>query len=161
MNEQEQLLPVPAENTAVDDTAPIDALAPSGDESEATIEATPLPATETPVVDNNTAPKTDEVAAQQLHTRLATDFRTLAHEVPQFAAFADVPDAIVTMAVEQDISLFDAYLRHSFYENRRIGEAARIGEMAAKASTGSLAAPPTHPHPEVDAFVSALRQSLR
>lgn len=161
MNE-EMILPVPAEETADMHTEPAEVGAPFGDElaTEASLEK---PAFSVPNADQpDTSEQTDEMLTQQLHTRLANEFRDLCREVPHtFATFDTVPDAVVTMAVEQDISLFDAYLRHSFYENRRMDEAAKAQRSAAEKSTGSLAAPPDHPHPEVDAFVSALRQSLR
>lgn len=161
MNE-EMILPVPAENTAVTDTEPAEVGAPFGDEL-ATEPRLEKPAFSAPNADeSDTYEQTNEMLTQQLHTRLANEFRDLCREVPHtFATFDTVPDAVITMAVEQDISLFDAYLRHSFYENRRMDEAAKAQRSAAEKSTGSLAAPPDHPHPEVDAFVSALRQSLR
>ncbi len=161
MNE-DMTLPIPADNTADVYTEPERVGAPFGDESAADSRSD-NPAFSAPNADEPaTYEQTDEMLAQQLHTRLANGFRDLCREVPHtFATFDTVPDAVVTMAVEQNISLFDAYLRHSFYENRRMDEAAKAQRSAAEKSTGSLAAPPDHPHPEVDAFVSALRQSLR
>ena len=161
MNE-DMTLPIPAEESADVYTEPETTSAPFGDESAVGSEednpAFSAQNADEPITDA----QTDESLTQQLYTRLANEFRDLCREVPHtFATFDTVPDAVVTMAVEQSISLFDAYLRHSFYENRRMEEAAAAQRSAAERSTGSLAAPPDHPHPEVDAFVSALRQSLR
>lgn len=160
MNE-EQTLPVAAETSAVEDTEGGAAVSePFGDETVTEAAPSPTPAA-AQTAETGNANQTDDDDAQQLHTRLANEFRVLAAEIPQIRAFSDLPDAVVTMAVEQNVSLFDAYLRHSFYENRRIGEAVQAGERAASMSVGSLAAPPETLHPEVDAFVQALRQSLR
>lgn len=159
MNE-EQTLPIAAENPAVEDTGVTGASEPFGDETVATETPEPTPAAAQTAEDGDT-PKTTDDSAQQLHTRLASEFRALAKEVPQIRTFSDLPDAVIALAVDRNISLFDAYLRHSFQENRRIGEAQAAGERAAKASVGSLAAVPSDLHPEVDAFVHALRQSLR
>lgn len=158
----EETLPITAENTAVLDTGEANASEPFGDETvaDAIPEQEPCAAAQT--AENGVdMPKADETSAQQLHTRLANDFRVLAAEMPEIKAFSDLPDAVITLAVEQDIPLFDAYLRHSFYENKRIGEAKAAAESAAATAVGSLAAPPSNPNPEVDAFVHALRQSLR
>lgn len=160
MNEQ-QTLPVPAETSADIYTEEASVGAPFGDESVAEISSDEA-AFSAPNADAPQAVQTDEDPTRQLHTRLANEFRALCREVPHtFATFDTVPEAVVTMAVDHGISLFDAYLRHSFYESRRMSAAAAVQRSAAEKSTGSLAAPPEHPHPEVDAFVSALHQSLR
>lgn len=160
MNE-EQILPVPADCAAEINTETASVGAPFGDESVAE-PISDKTAVSAPNADRPQDSQADENPTQQLHTRLANEFRTLCREVPHtFATFDTVPEAVVTMAVEHGISLFDAYLRHSFYESRRMSAAAAAQRSAAEKSTGSLAAPPEHPHPEVDAFVSALHQSLR
>lgn len=162
MNEETVTLPIAAENPAVLDTGEATASEPFGDETvaEATPEQEPCAAAKTAENGDDTL-NPAESSAQQLHTRLANDFRVLAAEMPEIKAFSDLPDAVISLAVEQDIPLFDAYLRHSFYENKRIGAAKTAAESAAISAVGSLAAPPSNPNPEVDAFVHALRQSLR
>ena len=117
------------------------------------------PAPETEAAPENS--EEEEQAARQLNERLADEFCVLCREIPGITRVDDLPDAVMQMAVEQGLSLFDAYLRHRFYEERRIGEAERAEQTAVAVSTGSLAAPPTDPHPEVDAFVTELRRSLR
>jgi len=160
MNEENTTLSVAAEESADENTGgTAGASEPFGDETVAPAvpEQTPAAAQ---TADDGDATDSDEVA-RQLHARLANDFCALAKELPEMKAFSDLPSAVVEMAVSENISLFDAYLRHSFFENRRIGAAKSAAESAAKSAVGSLADEPIYQNPEVDAFVHALRQSLR
>lgn len=88
---------------------------------------------EPPTVTADTDADADEALAQ----RLAADFEALCREVPEVSSFAAVPEAAVREAVEQGISLLDAYLRHAHREQRRVAAAQAAERAAATAAVGS------------------------
>ena len=56
--------------------------------------------------------------------RLAADFLALAEAYPQFVSPSQLPDEVLDMAAQQNISLLDAYLRHRLQEEKKIAAAA-------------------------------------
>lgn len=92
--------------------------------------------------------------------RLAEDFLILAQEFPQFIHPSQVPDAVLDMAVEQGISLLDAYLRHRLMEEKKVAAAQQKRQQAAECSAGSLARGAVQTPPEQDAFLRAFRAAI-
>lgn len=99
---------------------------------------------------------------EEIEQRLANEFLLLAEEFSgQFGSFADVPEAVVECAVNENISLLDAYLRHQHREAKRI-EAERIRQMELSARTaGSLSDSGIPPCYELDEFEQAFYKALQ
>lgn len=109
----------------------------------------------------------DERAAEQaarnsLNDRLASDFIELQAEFPEYGKFSDLPETVVKMAVDKNISLYDALLRHERAENKKIDTAKQQQAQAAAASVGSQAAQPPEksPNPMLDALMEGLQSGL-
>lgn len=92
--------------------------------------------------------------------RLAEDFLVLAEEFPQFTAPSQLPDGVLEMAAQQNISLLDAYLRYRLQEEKKVAAAAEMRQQAAKQSAGSLSRGAAERPPEEDAFLRAFRAAL-
>ena len=92
--------------------------------------------------------------------RLAEDFLALAEEFPQFIHPSQLPDDVLDMAVEQGISLLDAYLRYRLLEEKKVAAAAQKRQQAARCSAGSLARGAVETPPEQDAFLRAFRAAI-
>ena len=116
----------------------------------------------------STAEQTEEatvaasVEEQQIPEEQATIDVTarLAEEFPQIAGPAQLPDEVLDMAAEQNISLLDAYLRYRLQEEKRVAAAAEKREQAARQSAGSLSRGAIQTPPEQDAFLRAFRAAL-
>ena len=105
-------------------------------------------------------PIPEEQATIDVTARLAEDFLALAEEFPQIADPAQLPDEVLDMAAEQNISLLDAYLRYRLQEEKRVAAAAEKREQAARQSAGSLSRGAIQTPPEQDAFLRAFRAAL-
>ena len=92
--------------------------------------------------------------------RLAEDFLTLAKEFPQFVSPAQLPDGVLDLAAQKNISLRDAYLRYRLQEEKKVADAAAKRQQAAAQSAGSLARGAVETPPEQDAFLRAFRAAL-
>lgn len=109
----------------------------------------------------------DEKAAEQaakdsLNDRLASDFIELQAEFPEYGKFSDLPKAVVKMAVDKNISLYDALLRHERAESKKIDTAKQQQAQAAAASVGSQAAQPPEGNtdPSFTDFLAGMRHGL-
>lgn len=119
-----------------------------------------IPVTETPVSseEESAVPAAEEPI--DVTQRLAEEFLVLAEEFPQFAAPNQLPEGVLEMAVEQNISLLDAYLRYRLQEEKKVAAAAEMRQQAAKRSAGSLSRGAAERPPEEDAFLRAFRAAL-
>ena len=119
-----------------------------------------IPVTETPVSseEESAVPAAEEPI--DVTQRLAEEFLVLAEEFPQFAAPNQLPEGVLEMAVEQNISLLDAYLRYRLQEEKKVAAAAEMRQQAAKQSAGSLSRGAAERPPEEDAFLRAFRAAL-
>lgn len=119
-----------------------------------------IPVTETPVSseEESAVPAAEEPV--DVTQRLAEEFLVLAEEFPQFTAPNQLPDGVLEMAVEQNISLLDAYLRYRLQEEKKVAAAAEMRQQAAKQSAGSLSRGAAERPPEEDAFLRAFRAAL-
>ena len=70
---------------------------------------------------------------------LATQFVEMQKEYPELAAFRDVPQAVVHMALEKGIHLMDAMARFRRAEERKAAQATATAKKAEAAATGSMA----------------------
>jgi hypothetical protein len=91
---------------------------------------------------------------------LAEDFLTLAEEFPQFVSPSQLPDEVLDLAADNEISLLDAYLRYRLQEEKRIAAAAEKRQQAAEQAVGSLSRGAVETPPEQDAFLRAFRSAL-
>ena len=99
---------------------------------------------------------------ERVQQRLAEEYMELAREFPgKFRAFGDVPRSVVEAAVNQGISLYDAYLRHERSEEKRAADAKERQAQAAGQSSGSLKSDPVSTAPEIEAFLQGFSRSLR
>lgn len=119
-----------------------------------------IPVTETPVPpeEESAVPAAEEPV--DVTQRLAEEFLVLAEEFPQFTAPSQLPEGVLEMAVEQNISLLDAYLRYRLQEEKKVAAAAEMRQQAAKQSAGSLSRGAAERPPEEDAFLRAFRAAL-
>ena len=99
-------------------------------------------------------------AMEDVTHRLAEDFLALSAEFPQIAGPDQLPDAVLDMAVGQNISLLDAYLRYRLQEEKKVAAAAEKRQEAARQSAGSLSRGAVQTPPEQDAFLHAFRAAL-
>ncbi len=90
--------------------------------------------------------------------RLADDFCRLREECPDVTAFEAIPDAVIRTALDEGISLLDAYLRHEHRGRLRV-EAAT--EAARKAGAASAGAQRSELQPTPDPAVEAMLQGVR
>ena len=70
--------------------------------------------------------------------------------------------AIVKLAIDKNISLYDAHLRYERAEGKKIDTAKQQQAAAAVASVGSQAAQPPEksPNPMIDALMAGLQRGL-
>ena len=127
--------------------------------SETTLEVT-LPEVADVATDGGEKPILAAEVAVDVTARLAEDFLTLAEEFPQFVSPDQLPDGVLDMAAEKNISLLDAYLRHRLQEEKKVAAAAQMREQAARQSAGSLSRGAAETPPEQDAFLRAFRAAL-
>ena len=109
----------------------------------------------------------DEKAAKiaeknTLNERLASDFIELKAEYPDYVSFADVPKSVVKLAIDKNISLYDAHLRYERAEGKKIETAKQQQAQAAAASVGSQAAQPPEksPNPMLDDWSAGFMRGL-
>lgn len=126
---------------------------------ESTAEQLPEETAQEVVVGEKPIPEETLTTVDITH-RLAEDFLMLAEEFPQFVSPAQLPDGVLDMAAEQNISLLDAYLRYRLQEEKRVAAAAEKREQAARQSAGSLSRGAIQTPPEEDAFLRAFRAAL-
>lgn len=106
------------------------------------------------------APVAEATDSLDVTRRLAEDFLTLTEEFPQFVSPSQLPDGVLDMAVQQGISLLDAYLRYRLQEEKKVVAAAEKRKQAAARSAGSLSRGAVQTPPEQDAFLRAFRNAL-
>lgn len=111
--------------------------------------------------ENLMAPGESEAGQEKLLDRLAGDFEVLSEVVPEIHGVNDVPEAVFSLAIEQGISLYDAYLRFHYEEGRRFAREQAAQQAARNSSVGSLRDAGPSPEPEKAAFLTAFRQSVR
>ena len=126
---------------------------------ESTAEQLPEETAQEVVVGEKPIPEETLTSVDVTH-RLAEDFLMLAEEFPQFISPAQLPDGVLDMAAEQNISLLDAYLRYRLQEEKRVAAAAEKREQAARQSAGSLSRGAIQTPPEEDAFLRSFRAAL-
>lgn len=89
--------------------------------------------------------------------KLANDLIELQKEFPDIKGVKDLPDSVIKSAVKNKISLFDAYLRYQFNENKRIKQAEETEQKAVASSAGSAASQDTDAQsPEIEAMLKGL-----
>lgn len=123
-----------------------------------TIPVTEAPEMPVPPEEESAVPAAEEPV--DVTQRLAEDFLVLAEEFPQFTAPNQLPEGVLEMAVEQNISLLDAYLRYRLQEEKKVAAAVEMRQQAAKQSAGSLSRGAAERPPEEDAFLRAFRAAL-
>lgn len=104
-----------------------------------------------------------EIAEEQgwqehCNRRLAADYCALREAVPEAPSFDKLPERVIRTAVEQGISLFDAYLRYGYEQQRLASEATAARQRAAQASTGSLRGEAAEEGRERRDFLTAFEQ---
>lgn len=90
--------------------------------------------------------------------RLAEEFCRLREECPDVGAFDALPESVVQTALDEGISLLDAYLRYEHRERMRVQTAA---DAARKASTASAGAQRSELKPAPDPAVEAMLIGVR
>jgi hypothetical protein len=89
--------------------------------------------------------------------KLANDLIELQKEFPDIKGVKDVPDTVIKSAIENKISLFDAYLRYQFNENKKIKQAEVTEKEAIATTTGSAASNDTDAtSPAIQAMLKGL-----
>lgn len=71
--------------------------------------------------------------------KLANGLIELQKEFPEIKGVKDVPDSVIKSALDNNIGLFDAYLRYQFNENKKIKQAEETEKEAIATTTGSAA----------------------
>ena len=99
-------------------------------------------------------------AAMSEEERLASEYAALLREIPDAPAFADLSPSVLRIAAEEGATLLDAFLRHSYREQRRCAQAAADAEKAAQNAVGSQKSAPLSPDTAGEAFRRALMQHL-
>ena len=124
-------------------------------------------AIETAVTEKPSAAASEENAVQQddvpseITRRLADEFFLLREEFPAIHSPEQLPDAVLEMAAEKGIPLFDAYLRFCHEEEKRVRREEERRRLAAARSAGSLMQGAAQPDPEQEAFLRAFRTALK
>ena len=105
---------------------------------------------------------TEPPPRETLGVRLAEEFEHLREQMPEVTAFRELPREVVETAVAEGIPLMDAYLRHRFFQERRLARAAEDARAAQTAAVGSVAdpAPRDLPDPVLTALQAGLRRAL-
>ncbi len=93
--------------------------------------------------------------------RLAEEFLGLWEEFPALKGPDDLPEAVLELAVGENIPLLDAYLRFRRQEERRVQAEEERRRRAAADSAGSLVQRGPEAQPEQEAFMRGFRRALR
>lgn len=102
-----------------------------------------------------------KMAEKELTERLAQEYIELSREFPgRFSEFKHVPPSAVKEAVNQKISLLDAYLRFQHRETAKAQKAKTQREAAKQSSAGSMAGESDHADPDFSDFSAAFRSAL-
>ncbi len=101
----------------------------------------------------------EQAAKNTLNERLASDFVELKAEYPNYGSFADVPKAVVKLAIDKNISLYDAHLRYERAEGKKIEIAKQQQATASAASVGSQA--DTTTTGETDPLIAAMLEGVQ
>ena len=151
--EQEERRPV---EVAPEECLPIEQVAslPPQDEEA-------LPPTQAETLPQEVVAQEDATDESDITHRLAEEFFALREEFPSIERPDQLPDAVLDMAVDKSISLFDAYLRFCHAERKRIEQERQHREQAAACSAGSLQQGVVDAHPEQEAFLRAFRTALK
>ena len=124
-------------------------------------EETPVPESTATLPSTIEPPLAEETLSPNITHRLAEEFFGLREEFPALHNPEQLPDAVLDMAVEQEIPLLDAYLRFRHEEEKRMQQEDQRRREAAARSTGSLLQGETDAHPEQEAFLRAFRTALK
>lgn len=124
-------------------------------------EVTTAPEDTTAEVSLPETPPAEEPLSSDITHRLAEEFFGLREEFPAVHSPEQLPDAVLDMAMEQGIPLFDAYLRFRHEEEKRMQQEEERRRAAAARSAGSLLQGETDAHPEQEAFLRAFRTALK
>ncbi len=121
---------------------------------ETVVETTPDMPTNTPDVETEAQPSVNEESVS------VEGFATLQQEFPEVQSLEQVPERVLQIAREQNVSLFDAYLRHRFYEQQAIAAEEARRERTAACAVGSLQTGALRAAPVSDAFARAFEKAL-
>lgn len=91
---------------------------------------------------------------------LADGFLALQQEVPELHSIEEVPETVLRTAAQENIPLFDAYLRYRFYEQQAILREEMRQQQTAQLSVGSLQTGGMRAAPVSDAFARAFEKAL-
>ncbi len=105
---------------------------------------------------SETMPLADETAEA-----LADGFLQLQQEIPELESVADLPEAVLKAAAEENMPLLDAYLRHRFREERAVLAERERQQRAAEAAAGSLQGGGRGTAPASAAFARSFEQALQ
>ena len=100
----------------------------------------------------------EQTEKERTNSRLAADYCALKTAVPEAPSFEQLPKEVICTAVEQGISLFDAYLRYEYEQYRLTQAAALTRRQSAQSSTGSLAGQAGETGRESHDFLTAFKQ---
>ncbi len=136
------------------ETAPVEEVLPTEETAplEAVVEQEPQIVQE---------PVADQPVSPDITHRLAEEFFCLREEFPDLRSPEQLPDAVLDMAVDNNIPLLDAYLRFRHDEDKRMRQEEERRQAAAARSVGSLVQGATQSHPEQEAFLRAFRTALK
>lgn len=102
----------------------------------------------------------EEAERAKQQENIAEQLKELKAEVPSISSIDDVPTAVLRLAENKNIGLYDAWLRYQHSENRRIEKAAQKQQEATKASTGSVASEPENKNTVADTFSASFKAAL-
>ncbi len=123
--------------------------------------------TETTVVEKQ-VPQTDaavEISAAESEPVTQNDtytaeFLQLQQQVPELQGVQEVPKEVYETAYQENISLFDAFLRHRYREQQAIAAEQQRQQRTAELSVGSLHTGGLRATPVSDAFARAFEKAL-
>lgn len=98
---------------------------------------------------------------ETLLSRLTEEFDVLRAQVPAVREPDQIPAPVLQAAVDEGISLFDAYLRYAWAEYRRAEEAREAAGRAAACSAGRLEDRPDQPGTEQEIFSAVFREAVK
>ncbi len=101
----------------------------------------------------------EEQEEKDFTDRIAEQFLELQEEFPELQTLDGLPQSVVDTAIDKDISLLDAYLRHRLKEDRRVSQNQAAATAAAKASAGSQSG--SAGAGEEDPAIKSLRAAIR
>ncbi len=103
----------------------------------------------------------ESAVASDITHRLAEEFFLLREEFPAIHSPEQLPDAVLELAAEKGIPLFDAFLRFRHEEEKRVRQEEERRRQAAARSAGSLMQGAADADPEQEAFLRAFRTALK